>query len=345
MKCIISLAALFALGGCATFIESSPATSDANGLRYSLPAPFLMVTPKPDGTLDVVTLNLPDPDNTYTLRTKSLISSYTLDIQLDHQMLKSITMNPKSDAVAAATVDTLGNLRKSEIEARTKAEDDARKAGNDAAKALADAELAATIAKRKVEILKAANPPADPDKLLEAQLAESEAIEKRDALRRARADTGARLSSADAPAESQAGTGRMAAGAMLFRIVPDGKGVRLVAVRGPTMFATASAALATPGFSPTGTLSFTADQNGLRKLEITYSRPVAHIENAKLFDPANFTRQLPVPAVTASADSAGAKVTIILGNGTAVGSYGLSMDLILPDGSRTPALLDIVIQK
>jgi hypothetical protein len=61
-----------ALGGCATFVESERATPTSEGLRYSLPAPFLMVTPKPDGTLDVTTVNLPDPDNTYTLRTKSL---------------------------------------------------------------------------------------------------------------------------------------------------------------------------------------------------------------------------------------------------------------------------------
>ncbi len=346
MKRAIALLAALALSGCATYVKSIPdAKGSGPGIRYSLPAPFLMVTPKPDGSLEVTTVNLPDPDATYTLETKSLVSSYALDVQIEHQMLKSISMNPKSDLVAAATVDSLGAYRKAQIEAREKAEDAAKKQDADDQKALADATLAVELADDKVAQLTALGAAAD--KTLDAKLAASEAKIKLKALERAQDSARGRMTSADAPDSSRAGAGPVAAGAMLFRIVPEGKGVKLVAVRGPSLFATSTATMLSIGFTPSGPVSFSADANGVRKAELTYSRPLSAIINPILRDENN-------PGVALSKlktdinflkGVASPKVTIILDPATPIGRYGLTLDMVAGNGTTTTQALEIVVVK
>lgn len=336
------LLAVLTLSGCATFVEGQKATTGGEGLRYSLPAPFLMVVPKPDGTLSVSTVMLPDPDNTYSLKTKSFISSYTLDVQLENQMLKSVSLSPKSDAVAAAAVGSLANYRKAKIDAEAKAEEDAKKEDASAAKAIGDAKLALDLANGKVKVLEDNGGSAE--KILEAKVAVGDAQIKYDALVKAQQSSGRRMSSADAPGADKGG-GPVAAGAMLFRIVPEGKGVKLVAVRGPTMFATATTAMGPAVFSPKGPLDFT-DANGVLKREITYGRALSDITSVSLVSSTDVTKPLDLkPTVNVVAGAAPAKITITLAKGTPPGAYGLAMTLVFPDGSTSSELIDVNVVK
>lgn len=341
-----AILAALTLGGCATFIDGERATATSEGLRYSLPAPFLMVTPKPDGTLDVTVVNLPDPDNTYTLRTRSLVSTYTLDVALENQMLKSVGMTGKSDAVASATIESLGNVRKAQIEADDKARDAAKAVDVAADKALAEAELAVTIAQNKLDKLTAAGAAAD--KIFEADLALSELVIKRDALLRAQSRTAnARFAAADAPALNRAGSQALVPGPMLFRILPDGRGVKLVAVRGPTAFATSVAALPPAATAPAGPLTFVADANGIRKLTLTYPRPLKRADSVEiaLFDNAGVAIKALQPQVTVTPGTVPATISITLAKDMVVGHYSLSLDLILADDTAVPQLYEVVVQK
>ncbi|HEY7810893.1 MAG TPA: hypothetical protein VIA98_10980 [Allosphingosinicella sp.] len=301
-----------------------------DGLRYSLPAPFLVVTPKPDGTLETTVVMLPDPDATYTIRTRSVVSAYTLDVQLENQMLKSVSFNSKSDAVAAAAAESAGNLAADRIQTIQKAEEEAAKADADAAKALADAQVDVDTAQAKLTLIEEAvtNGKADEKELLAARIELEQAKVKRDALKRAQPaqrNTSANSAAANAPQQSRAAPDATAAGPMLFRIVPDGKGVKLVAVRGPTVFTTSAAATiaAPPGFSPAGTHTLRPDQSGDLKLELNYNRTVTRLVSAQLFKQTDPSTELANrrPTVTVAPDAAGAKFAITFDRATEAGDY------------------------
>ena len=51
------------LTSCISVVKVEKFTGKENGLRYSLPATYLLVTPKSDGTASYEWVYLPDPDN------------------------------------------------------------------------------------------------------------------------------------------------------------------------------------------------------------------------------------------------------------------------------------------
>ena len=89
-------AAALLLAACTTIIDVERYTGREQGLRYSLPATYLLVTPKADGSATYEWVSLPDPGNEYVVRATSWLSKYTLDLTFDNGMLAKVTS--KQDA-------------------------------------------------------------------------------------------------------------------------------------------------------------------------------------------------------------------------------------------------------
>ena len=336
------------LSGCATFIHSELDDGSKPGLRYSLPVTFLLVTPKPDGTLQNDILYLPDPDNTYVLRTKSLISSYTLDVQLDHQMLKSVSLSSKSDAVAAVLAESASNVAKARIEADAKADLAAKTADAEAAKALAEADLAVQVGQAKLDALTVAN--VSSDLILAAQIDVDQAKVKKKALEKSRDRASGNLASANAPGAAGQPNSRMAAGPMLFRIVPDGKGVKLVAVKGPNQFATGfvAAALNPVTMTPNGTIPVQPDAATHKTvLEVSINRTISAVNMAQVFKKIDPNTVLPGidPAIKLAPDANGTKLSIEIPSVLAAGDYLIVLDLSPRTGERFPAQIYFQLTK
>jgi hypothetical protein len=98
---LVLCAALLLVGiaGCTTIIDVERYTGTQQGLRYSLPATYLLVTPKADGSATYEWVSLPDPGNEYAVRATSWLSKYTLDLTFDNGMLTKVTS--KQDATDA----------------------------------------------------------------------------------------------------------------------------------------------------------------------------------------------------------------------------------------------------
>jgi hypothetical protein len=90
---LVVCAALLLVGvaGCTTIIDVERYTGTQQGLRYSLPATYLLVTPKADGSATYEWVSLPDPGNEYVVRATSWLSKYTLDLSFDNGMLTKVT--------------------------------------------------------------------------------------------------------------------------------------------------------------------------------------------------------------------------------------------------------------
>lgn len=241
----IGLVACFALSGCMTFVEGKKDTSAVGeGVEYSLPVPVLRVTPMPDGTIEVQVEMLADPDNTYRLKTKSYLSSYTLDVVRENGMLKSVSLDAKSDAVAAAALDARANFIKAKAAAETKDREAAAAAAKEQAKAISDAKMEVVLADAKLKALQK-NPDADKADIAAAQLAKDVAEAKLAALQAIATDTGKsgfNIAKKAAPSVSEGA--RVSAAPVLFRVVPDPdrNTVRLVAFEGDRFLETSVAA-------------------------------------------------------------------------------------------------------
>jgi hypothetical protein len=331
---VLQVAAMLLAGltGCATFVESKKTSKNAAGIEYSLPVPFIYVTPQPDGTMLVNVEYLPDPANRYVLRTGSFMSSYTLDVQRENGMLKSVTLVSKSDALAASLAESAGNVVKTRADATLKADEAAAAEREARAKALSDAQVAVDVARAKLGVLEAEN--GSSDMILQAKLALAEAEQRLAHLQSVGrgALTGGNIAG-DGTAANLA-----AAGPVLFRVVPDQRtgGVRLVAAEGPSTFPTS--VIARPAernapdlnirvvgsavipASPGGPLQFVVVANKqarrVRNDEISFKRVGSSVDDRRFIMAANL----------APSDE-GAEVVVTLDPDTPPGSYQLELPL------------------
>ncbi len=233
----IAIACLFATTGCTTLITSKRATPTSKGDQYSLPIPLLLVTPQANGTMTVEVKYIADPNNTYFLRSESLLSNHTLNVVKENGLLKSITFVSKSDEVAAAAIESAGNVAKA-IADQDLAQQAAAVAKAEAqASALSDAELAVRIAQATYTAL-----PAEPSEAKVAANVELiKAKAKRDYLLEVAAGGSVDSHSFNVPDEGIQGP--VAAAPVLFRVMPDTTGgVKLVAFEGPSFVPTSTAA-------------------------------------------------------------------------------------------------------
>ncbi|MCE6976598.1 hypothetical protein EI534_03975 [Pseudomonas frederiksbergensis] len=318
------------LSGCTTFLSSEKAGPNTEGIEYSLPVPVVRVTPQANGTMDVKVEYLSDPDNTYVLRTRSLASSYTLDVQRQNGMLASVSLDSKSDA-ASSVMDSAGNLIKNRSDEKIKKEEEeqaedatAKAALKEQVKAANEAQMEVAVAEAKLSALEAADAGTGKlaDKILDAKISLAEARAKRDHF--LSIASGSNASSFNAPVTEKA------AAPTLFRVYPDNAtgGVKLVAFDGPTSLPTSSVAkpaqkLPNLSIYVEGAAVVTQDQTLALKIHV--NRPVSSVDLGKseLVDQAHGAKSRKDLIVNANASPTdkGSVITLTLKKGTPVGRY------------------------
>jgi hypothetical protein len=235
----VAIAAVAALGvaGCTTIVEVERYTGSEAGFRYSLPATYLLVTPKPDGTAAYDWVSLPDPANEYVVRTTAYLAKYTMDLSFANGMLTKATSKLDSTDIPAKAIQTAQTIYSARVAASA---DAARKEADRSAtlaKAVADAEVDLSQAKAELAVL-------------EANVANgaraSDVIAARVRVARAQARLEAALAALASPLRSTsaqlegAGPGQ-AWGPVLFKVVQTADDVELVAVTPQQGFDTTTA--------------------------------------------------------------------------------------------------------
>lgn len=125
--------------------DSGPAEPDtkAKGVRYFLPKPYLLVTPLPEGKMDVSVVYVPDPDQEYAVDTHVYIASQDIHLVFAGEddagkgLLSKVTYDSKDPAVYSEIVKGAGTMGKEIIDAK-KAAKDAREQQRQAALAKLD---------------------------------------------------------------------------------------------------------------------------------------------------------------------------------------------------------------
>jgi hypothetical protein len=250
--------------GCAstqlTVRKVSAEGKEPNGIRYSLPKPFLLITPgtSGDGSLKVEVIYLPDTSNTYAIDGRTKRGKYELTVNVKDGLLSKVAWSQKDAALVAEGVRVAGEIAKGELERQNDEAREREQAAADERKA-ADAEikkLESDLDERQLELqlavieLESAQAAVDQGDqsaaartaLRKAQLARDQARAARDfaeeQLRKARARLEAMPSGFDDSAAKADATRRSALtpnqslfwSPVLYEIVDDGKTVRLKAV-------------------------------------------------------------------------------------------------------------------
>lgn len=282
----IGVVVLSLMTGCTTIVNGKRSTNTADGIRYSLPAPHLVMVPQSDGTVSVEVRYLADPNNTYTLSMNSYMSKAKFDVTLADGMLTTVKLDAEDTTTANKALSTLTDLEKAKA-TKKEAALSAEKAKADAAKTEAKA-VAATIQAKKDEIelleVEQAVILANPDDYTKEQrtsLAIKIAKEKKK-LEQLRANAGI-ANSADSfnnPfASTESSDIKNAYGPILFRVLPDGDGVKLVSVEEQRMFQTSISAIAAPAkeeiiFGPSPVIISASSTN--KVATITSSLPILY---------------------------------------------------------------------
>jgi hypothetical protein len=250
----VSLVAwVLATTGCITHVSVVKVTAENNacvkGERVKLPAPFIVGTPAPDGSIKYSVQYFADPDQEYAIDSWSFMAKQKLDISRTVDMIATkLTLAQDSTAVANQLAGSLGNVGKGVEDSLVTKEQAKVTAAQAAAKAKKDnvtakqADLAAkdaTVAKDQAAVdsaqavldaLKTASPPdataikAAQATLTTAQLALTQAKIDRDYSNQAL--TVAANADLAAPADLP-----KAKGIVIYRIVDNHTGLRLVPVK------------------------------------------------------------------------------------------------------------------
>ncbi len=113
---VITISFCIVLSGC-TQVTVKPAEDDKPA-SYYLPQPYIFITPKEDGTLDVRTESISNHSEGYSVSAKSFLASHKLLLKQNHGLLSEVALTRDSSAVAAESVKTAGAIKKAGIEAR-----------------------------------------------------------------------------------------------------------------------------------------------------------------------------------------------------------------------------------
>jgi hypothetical protein len=264
-----SIVAAFAIAGCSTSISSTKLTDSRSqtGIRYSLPQPFLMVTPASDGSISVDIVYLPDPTNEYIVTASSFLSSYDLTVATTNGMLKSVGYKQSDADVAAQIAQSAGNLVAAQQQAEAKQEQ--QRTSNIAAvqKSVdeAQAQLDKDAAILRTLQARGAATSADYAKVAADQTALKDAKNR---LNAATASGG--ISAGNVP--SPGFTTARAYGPMLYRIVATPDGVKLLAA--PQEIFKTSAVTTASSTSSTGGASVSGGKFSIKNAE--GNPPVVH---------------------------------------------------------------------
>jgi len=263
MRLPITAMCVLVTAGCAsTSVVVTKVTADnpaAEGLRYSLPKPFLLIQPNTngDGGFTTEVLYLADESNTYAVQGKTNRGKYKLDMNVANGLLSKLQFARTDAAGSAEGIRVSGEVLKAELERRRteeKARDDKSKTEQEAAKKELETlqkdvdakDLDVALAEEEVKTAQAAlkdqngNTEANRAALRTAELKVAQQKLKLEASRKAFSDRAAAApagifnepTSGAGPAPAQPATTPRSKfwGPMLFAIVDDGKTASLKAV-------------------------------------------------------------------------------------------------------------------
>ncbi len=144
-RSVLFLLPALLLAGCVSSIKvqkvpagESPTADDkakkvVAGLRYSLPAAFVVVEPNPAvrGGYSVETRLFPNQEETYAIQAATYGGSLKFDVDLEDGMLKKVTLNQDDSALTGQATTALGEIVKADLEQRA----EEKKKAEEAAKA------------------------------------------------------------------------------------------------------------------------------------------------------------------------------------------------------------------
>jgi hypothetical protein len=115
----LSLSVALAAGCATTNVKVAKVTplSSPDGIRYSLPQPFLLVTPNPsgDGGFEAKVVYLPDESQTYAIDANTRRGKYTLDVSVAEGLLSKIAWKREDASVTAEAIRASGEVTKAEL--------------------------------------------------------------------------------------------------------------------------------------------------------------------------------------------------------------------------------------
>ena len=125
-SCVVAFALL--LAGCTQVDVDRVTTGEERGMRYYLPQPFIVITPKANGTMDVRVDYYPDKSQQYAIDVDSFMASHELRVKVRNGLLTSVDSTSDSAAVAAAFAKSAGEVAEAKINADKAAEEAAKTA-------------------------------------------------------------------------------------------------------------------------------------------------------------------------------------------------------------------------
>ena len=169
------------LGACTRITVSrvdplNPASQ--GGIRYSLPKPFILVTPAEDGSVAVEVLIMPDPDNTYAIDTYSYFSTHSIYIAIEKGMLQRVGAVTDSTQVVSDAVKASGSVAAEILKEQATASQSTQTALQTVQSNLATAEMNLAIAQAKLDQLQTSG--ANSTEILNAKLSVAEMKVRRD---------------------------------------------------------------------------------------------------------------------------------------------------------------------
>jgi hypothetical protein len=250
------------LTGCATTVvnvEKVPDPAAGNpgprGIRYSLPRPFLLVSPDPagTGTFKVEVIYLPDECHTYAIDARTERGAYEFAVTVRDGLLSKVVWSQRGAELLAENLRTGGEIVRAGLE-RVNEQQEAEEAKAEQARKAAEAEIRSlekTLAARQLDVtLRAAEAAAAQDAVdagdqgrdalaalrraqleLEKARAERDFAERQleDARRRATSVSSALAAAPDAAAGAKTNEGSFWS-PVLYAIEDSGSAVRLRAV-------------------------------------------------------------------------------------------------------------------
>lgn len=317
------------LGGCTTWVDVQNVAKHpkAHGIRYSLPATFLLVQPQADGTASYSWIYLPDSDLTYAIDQHAVLSKFTLDVTLANGLLGKVNAQSDDTAVPAKFMDAAQASYAARVTAATNAKKDLTTAHT----ALIAAQLAQIQAQQEYNAITAAGSGFTDDEKRQAQL---KLIDANAALQQAQTTYSALpgAGAADLP------PGQSQWGPILFRVDQSGGTVKLIAVNDQAQYETvtaASAAGAAAGGAYTLTLQGPNPMPAATPLMFTVaistaiSAPDPATTSVVAADGSIVTQK---PTITPSADKK--SLVFSFANGLPKGTYTLTPGLVLTAGQN-----------
>ena len=218
-----SLALALLLPGCAgtKVVKVAPGDRSTPGYRYRLPQPFLLVTPKPDGTMKVEQVYLPDNANEYAVTTRSFLSKHKFQIDIEDGLLKQVITNKDTAAIASQIAGSAGTLGTEVIKTQAAQRKTKAAAIASAKKAEQAAQLALQLAQAELSAAKGVGTPND-TAIAAAQLKVDKANITLDFAREA-------LNASSLNAKTN-GSILTSPAQVLYRVVDTGDSVKLIAV-------------------------------------------------------------------------------------------------------------------